>query len=87
MSKLDINTNGSWRLVMGDVRPAVADAVKQACMDLTASAAQTTGARSAPSWRLRDSFGQVFLRCECNAHTGVTAWTEPARQPAQGELA
>lgn len=87
MRKLDINTNGGWRLVMADVTPSTEDIVKQACVDITSSAAQTTGARSAPSWRLRDAFGTVFLFCDCSAHTGITAWRAPARTAAQGELA
>ena len=86
MSKLDINTNGSWRLVIGDVGPSIAEAVKQACVDITAAAAQVSSARAAPSWRLRDALGHVYLYCECSTKTGITAWRETARGPAQGDM-
>lgn len=83
MTKLDINTNGAWRQVM-TVTSSVEAAVKQACVDITAAAAQVGGHRAGPSWRLRDAEGHVFLRCECHPGTGVTAWTEPTR--LMGEL-
>lgn len=86
MTKLDINTNGAWRQVM-TVTPGVEATVKQACVDITAAAAQAGGPRAGPTWRLRGAQGHIYLRCECHAASGVTAWTAPIRQAsaAQGE--
>lgn len=79
MIALDINVNGAWRVVMRDVQPIVSETVKQACIDLTASAVAVGGPKAGPSWRMRDADGCIFLRCEHDPKTEVTAWTVPAR--------
>lgn len=78
MNSLDINTNGSWRTVIRDLRPSIADTVKEACVDITSCAVQVGGPKAGPSWRLRDAEGYVFLHCAYDPTSEVTAWAPTA---------
>lgn len=77
MNSLDINTNGSWRTVVDDLRPSIADTVKLACVEITACAVQVGGPMAGPSWRLRDAEGAVYLRCAYDATTQTSAGAPP----------
>lgn len=79
MSTLDINTNGSWRTVVSDLRPGVEAAVKAACVTVTnASVAPGQSRARGVTWRLRDAEGYVFAHLQYSATdegTVTTAWS------------